>query len=129
MGLGSGISNPGKPYSGSRGQKGTGSRIRNTAYYRTRYLRILWTRTEKTDKFSASILIYLSILSYQHEEEKTVLIHNSHHHHHNTSWPPAYNSNMMATAPPPQLYQNVTQQQPPMGPPPAYEKQRLYPAL
>jgi hypothetical protein len=37
---------------------------------------------------------------------------------------------MMATAPPPQLYQNVTQQQlPPMGPPPAYEKQRLYPAL
>ncbi len=35
------ISNPGKPYSGSRGQKGTGSRIRNTAYYRTCYLRIL----------------------------------------------------------------------------------------
>ncbi len=35
MGLGSGIRDPEKTYSGSRGQKGTGSRvrIRNTDYY------------------------------------------------------------------------------------------------
>jgi hypothetical protein len=32
MGLGSGIRDPEKTYSGSRDQKGTGSRIRNTAY-------------------------------------------------------------------------------------------------
>ena len=34
MGLGSGIRDPGpeNTYSASRGQKGTGSRIRNTAY-------------------------------------------------------------------------------------------------
>jgi hypothetical protein len=55
MGLGSGIRDPGsriqdpeKPYTGSRGKKGTGSRIRNIAYLKKLlYLKSLFSVKDK----------------------------------------------------------------------------------